>query len=190
MIQISAKQRIIQSFSPDLGISFPPLGDNEGDEGPMMIETEIGGHCVHCMYVDGGSASEILYEHCFKRLRRKIRYQMVPATAPLIGFSGEVIWPIGQVILLLKIGDKEHATSAWMKFLIIRSQSPHNEMIGTRWSWPQRLLAVPSTAHGVLKFPDKGGVLTLRSSKIIPLECTMVSEPAEETPVVNQRMEE
>ncbi|GJT05988.1 reverse transcriptase domain-containing protein [Tanacetum coccineum] len=38
-------------------------------EGSMIIEAEIGGHCLHRMYVDGGSSSEILYEHCFNRFR-------------------------------------------------------------------------------------------------------------------------
>lgn len=30
---------------------------------------------------------------------------MVPATTPLMGFNGEIIWPIGQISLLTKIGD-------------------------------------------------------------------------------------
>ncbi|GJU59979.1 retrovirus-related pol polyprotein from transposon TNT 1-94 [Tanacetum coccineum] len=37
------RQRVIQSFSPDLKISFPPLGDEDREEGPMIIEAEIGG---------------------------------------------------------------------------------------------------------------------------------------------------
>nr|GEX19177.1 hypothetical protein [Tanacetum cinerariifolium] len=37
-------------------------------EGPMIIELEIRGHFIHRMYVDEGSASEILYEHSFNRL--------------------------------------------------------------------------------------------------------------------------
>nr|GEY39793.1 hypothetical protein [Tanacetum cinerariifolium] len=40
--------------------SFPPLGEGDGTEGPMIIEAEIGGHFIHRIYVDGGSASEIL----------------------------------------------------------------------------------------------------------------------------------
>nr|GEW51674.1 reverse transcriptase domain-containing protein [Tanacetum cinerariifolium] len=44
--------------------SFSPWkqqeGENKGIEGPMIIEAEIGGHYIHRMYVDGGSASEIL----------------------------------------------------------------------------------------------------------------------------------
>ncbi|GKD90368.1 hypothetical protein Tco_1365875 [Tanacetum coccineum] len=33
-----ARQRITQSFSPNTEISFPPLDEDEGTEGPMIIE--------------------------------------------------------------------------------------------------------------------------------------------------------
>ncbi|GKG10210.1 hypothetical protein Tco_0338956, partial [Tanacetum coccineum] len=105
-----AKQRITQNFSPDLEISFPPLGEEDETEGLMIIEEEISGHFIHHKYVDGGSSLKILYEHCFKRLRPKVKNQMVPATTPLIGFSGDVIWPMGQTPLLVKIGDAEYST--------------------------------------------------------------------------------
>ncbi|GKB67067.1 reverse transcriptase domain-containing protein, partial [Tanacetum coccineum] len=144
-----ARQRITQSFSPNPEIFFPPLGEDEGTEGPMIIEAEIGGHCVHRMYVDGGSASEILYEHCFNRLRPEIRKQLIPATTPLIGFSGEIIWLIGQIQLLVKIGDEEHSASAWMNFMVVRSSSPYNGIIGR--PEVRKLQEVPSTAHGMLK---------------------------------------
>ncbi|GJX78631.1 reverse transcriptase domain-containing protein [Tanacetum coccineum] len=74
--------------------------EDEGTEGPMIIGEEIGGHCIHRMYVDGGSASEILYEHFFSQLRPEIKNQLMPATTPLIKFSVEIIWPIGQIQLL------------------------------------------------------------------------------------------
>ncbi|GJZ08897.1 hypothetical protein Tco_0543180 [Tanacetum coccineum] len=44
-----AKQKVTQSFSPETTISFPPLGDEDGTEGPMIIEAETGGHFVHRM---------------------------------------------------------------------------------------------------------------------------------------------
>ncbi|GJX44771.1 reverse transcriptase domain-containing protein [Tanacetum coccineum] len=88
--QNAVRQKITQSFSPDLEISFPSLGNDEGAEGPLIIEAEVGGHQVHRMCIDGGSSFEILYEHRFNRLRPKIRNQMVPATTSLVGFSGEI----------------------------------------------------------------------------------------------------
>ncbi|GJU21853.1 reverse transcriptase domain-containing protein [Tanacetum coccineum] len=113
-----ARQRIIQRFSPDPEISFPPLGDEDRTEGPMIIEAEIEGHFVHRIYVDRGPASKILYEHCFNRLRPEVKNQMVSATAPLIGFSQEIIWPMGQILLPVKIWDANHSTSIWMNFVV------------------------------------------------------------------------
>ncbi|GJT30909.1 reverse transcriptase domain-containing protein [Tanacetum coccineum] len=111
-------------------ISFPPLEEEDGTEGPMIIEAEMGGHFVHRMYVDGGSSLEILYEHSFNRFLLEVKSQMIPAATPLVGFSGEIIWPLGQISLLIKIGDEEHSTSAWMNFVVVRLPSPYNGIIG------------------------------------------------------------
>ncbi|GKD19884.1 hypothetical protein Tco_1209042 [Tanacetum coccineum] len=153
-----AKQRITQTFSPETMISFPPLGEEDGTEWPMVIEAE------------------------------EIRNQMVPATTYLAGFSGEIIWPLGQISLLLKIGDEEHSISAWMNFMVVRSHSPCNRIIGR--PGVRRIKAIPSITHGMLKFPVTGRTVTLRSSRIIPLECAMISEPKTQQPVVDQVTEE
>ncbi|GJV21757.1 reverse transcriptase domain-containing protein [Tanacetum coccineum] len=188
MIKAVAKQKVTQSFSPETTISFPPLGDEDGTEGPMIIEAEIGGHFVHRMYVDEGASSEILYEHCFVRLRPEIRSQMVSPTTYLTGFSGETIWPLGQISLLVKIGDEGHSTSAWMNFIVVRSPSQHNGIIGR--SGIRKIRAIPSTAHGMLKFPVEGGTVTLRSRRIIQMECAMISGPSTRPPDVGKILEE
>nr|GEV96896.1 hypothetical protein [Tanacetum cinerariifolium] len=133
--------------------------EDEGTEGPMIIETKIGGHCVH-------------------------------PTTPLIGFSGKIIWSIGQIQILVKIRDEEHSASAWMNFMVVRSQSPYNEIIGR--PGVRKLQAVPSTAHGMLKILVEEGVITLKSSKLVPLECAMVSGPGETSlaakPIIEERV--
>ncbi|GJY49851.1 reverse transcriptase domain-containing protein [Tanacetum coccineum] len=96
------------------------------------------------------------------------------------GFSGEIIWPLGKLSLQVKIGDEEHSTSAWMNFVVVRSSSPYNRIIGR--PGVRKIQAVSSTAHKMIKFPVTGGVLTLRSSKIIPIECASVSGPEEQPP--------
>ncbi|GKG29024.1 hypothetical protein Tco_0416389, partial [Tanacetum coccineum] len=47
---------------------------------------------------------------------------MIPATTPLVGFSGEIIWTLGQIPLLVKIGDEEHSTSTWINFMVVRTR--------------------------------------------------------------------
>ncbi|GKC22177.1 hypothetical protein Tco_1024327 [Tanacetum coccineum] len=94
----------------------------------------------------------------------------------------------GQVSLLVKIGDEEHSTSAWMNFMVVRSHSPYNVIIGR--PCVRRIKAIPSTAHGMLKFPVTGGTVTLWSSRIIPLECVMISGPRMQQHVVDKVTEE
>ncbi|GKB85076.1 reverse transcriptase domain-containing protein [Tanacetum coccineum] len=53
-----------------------------------------------------------------------------------------------------------------------------------------RIQALPSTEHGMIKFPVMGGILTLKGSKIIPVECAMVSGPEEQPILVNKVKEE
>nr|GEX56529.1 hypothetical protein [Tanacetum cinerariifolium] len=120
--EIVARQRITQSFFLNPEIFFPPLEEDEGTEGPMIIEAKIGCHCVHHMYVDGRSASEII---------------------------GKIIWPIGKIQLLAKIRDEEHSALAWMNFMAVRSQSSYNGIIGR--PGVRKLQAVLSTSHEMLK---------------------------------------
>ncbi|GJZ44312.1 reverse transcriptase domain-containing protein [Tanacetum coccineum] len=182
------RQKVTQSFARVKEITFPPLTANKGTEGPLVIEAEIGGHAVHRMYVDGGSSMEVLYEHCFNRLRPEIKSQMVPATTSLTGFSGETIWPLGQLRLLVTIGDAEHSTKAWMNFMIVRSLSPYNGIIGRPGI--REIQAVPSTAHGMLKFPVNGGIVTIRSTILTPTECaTIASTPKDSAKKAEARYE-
>nr|GFA66008.1 reverse transcriptase domain-containing protein [Tanacetum cinerariifolium] len=118
----------------------------------MIIEAKIGCHYVHRMYVDGRSALKVMYEHYFSRLCLEIKKQLIPATTPLIGFSGEIIWLIG---------------------------------LGVR-----KLQAVPSTTHGMLKIPVERGVITLKRSKLVLLEYTMVFGPGETSSAVKPITEE
>nr|GEW52903.1 reverse transcriptase domain-containing protein [Tanacetum cinerariifolium] len=69
-------------------------------------------------------------------------------------------------------GDADHSTRAWMNFMIVRSLSPYNGIIGR----PEirEIQAVPSTAHEMLKFPVEGGIVTIHSTILKPAECTLV----------------
>ncbi|GJR14811.1 hypothetical protein Tco_0797463 [Tanacetum coccineum] len=113
---------------------------------------------------------------------------MVPATTSLVGFSGEIKWPLGQVTLLVKVGEDKHSYSMDWTSWCVRSTSPFKGII--RRPGLRKMKAVPSTTHGMIKFSVMGGTLTLRSSKIIPIECAMISGPEDQPPPVNKVKEE
>ncbi|GKE01474.1 hypothetical protein Tco_1389457 [Tanacetum coccineum] len=104
-----------------------PNDEDEGTKDLMIIEAEIGGHCIHRMYVDDGSTSKIL------------------------------------------------------------SPSPYNRIIGR--PGVRKLQAVPTTAHGMLKRPVERGVITLKSSRLVPLECALVFGPEETLPATKPIVE-
>ncbi|GKD36909.1 hypothetical protein Tco_1257116, partial [Tanacetum coccineum] len=141
------RQKVTQSFECVSEITFPSLTTNSGIEGPLVIEAKIGGYMIHRIYVDEGSSTEVLYEHCFNRHQPEIKNQMVPTTTSL---------PLGQLRLLVTIGDADHSIKAWMNFMIVRSLSPYNGIIGRPGI--QEIQAVPSTAYRMLKFPVDGGI--------------------------------
>nr|GEY28167.1 reverse transcriptase domain-containing protein [Tanacetum cinerariifolium] len=68
--------------------------------------------------------------------------------------------------------DADHSTRAWMNFMIVRSLSPYNGIIGRPGI--REIQAVPSTAHEMLKFLVEGRIVTIRSTILIPAECTSV----------------
>ncbi|GKD09209.1 hypothetical protein Tco_1188894 [Tanacetum coccineum] len=44
---------------------------------------------VRRIYVDGGSSSEVMYEHFFRNLRAKTKAKLKESRTPLVGFSNE-----------------------------------------------------------------------------------------------------
>nr|GEV53781.1 reverse transcriptase domain-containing protein [Tanacetum cinerariifolium] len=58
--QDQPKRHVSERRSDFRGQPREGRGSNRGTEGPLVIEMEIGGHMIHCMYVDGGSSMKAL----------------------------------------------------------------------------------------------------------------------------------
>ncbi|GJX54785.1 reverse transcriptase domain-containing protein [Tanacetum coccineum] len=87
---------------------------------------------------------------------------------------------MGQLRLPVMVGNTEHSTTAWMNFMVIRSPSPYNGIIGRPGI--SAIRAVPSTAHGMLKFPVDGGIVTIYNTAAPPRECNTVTCDVPQTP--------
>ena len=59
---------------------------------------------MHLVLVDNNSSADILYYLTFQQVRID-REQLVPVNAPLVGFEGMRVFPIGVVMLSVIMGD-------------------------------------------------------------------------------------
>ncbi|GJR58106.1 reverse transcriptase domain-containing protein [Tanacetum coccineum] len=87
---------------------------------------------------------------------------------------------IGRHLIHRMYVDRVHSTKALMNFMIVRSLSPYNGIIGRPGI--REIQAVPSIAYGMLKFPVDGGIVTIRRTILIHAECVTVITSSKEIP--------
>jgi hypothetical protein len=80
-------------------IAFPALGSVAPSMAPMVISAQIAETMIRKIYINGGSASDIMYEHCFNGFPSYIKSQMKPTTTTLMGFTGDTLRPFRQLTL-------------------------------------------------------------------------------------------
>ena len=81
---------------------------------------------------------------------------LVPTNAPLVGFRGTKVYPIGVVTLLVTVSDYPQQITKDVTFFVVDYSSAYNAILGrpTLNSWK----AIISTYHLMIKFPTKYGV--------------------------------
>ncbi|GJZ67778.1 hypothetical protein Tco_0631018 [Tanacetum coccineum] len=90
-------------------------------------------------------------------------YQEVPSigysNTPLVGFSGEQSWPLGEIPLEVMIGEGLIAVTKPLTFVILKSDSPHDLLLGR--TAMQQMGIVVSIVHGAIKFHTPRGIGTI-----------------------------
>ena len=94
---------------------------------------------------------------------------LVPTNAPLVGFGGTKVYPLGAITLLVTIGDCPQQITRDVTFLVVDYSSANNAIIGrpTLNLWK----AVTSTYHLMIKFPTKFEVGELRGDQVAVCKC-------------------
>nr|GEV76087.1 hypothetical protein [Tanacetum cinerariifolium] len=112
--------------------------------------------------MDGRSLCEIIYKSCFEKVNPTIKTTKVDFKTPLVGFSGERSWFVGEFSLEITIGDTPLSRIKILNFVIVRSNSPHNMLLGR--TTMQRMGIVVSTIHEAIKFHTEKGIGTALST--------------------------
>ncbi|GKB79303.1 hypothetical protein Tco_0946198 [Tanacetum coccineum] len=69
-------------------LTFPTIPRSQLTDEPIILEGIVEGNRVRRILVDGGSSSEIMYEHCFRNLDINIGSRLRRCKAPMIGRTG------------------------------------------------------------------------------------------------------
>ena len=70
----------------------------------LVVSTRVGDYNMHWVLVDNGSSTDILYYLAFQQMRID-KERLIPTNAPLIGFVGSRVFPLGAVTLFVVVGD-------------------------------------------------------------------------------------
>nr|XP_043626061.1 uncharacterized protein LOC122597515 [Erigeron canadensis] len=109
-----------------VAISFPPVEDEKASDAPIIIGAIVGNHPVKRIHLDTGSGCEIMYEHCFLKLKATLRKKRKDNISPLVGFSNERAWSLGKITLNVTVGEAPRIRSEVLTFVIVRAESPYN----------------------------------------------------------------
>ncbi|GAV70299.1 hypothetical protein CFOL_v3_13797 [Cephalotus follicularis] len=129
--------------------------------------------------IDSGSSTDILYKHAFDQLKITTD-QLRPVKTPLVGFAGEMVYPLGSIDLSVVAGTAPHRTHVQITFLVVDTPSPYNAIIGRPCL--NLLEAIVSTRHLVMKFPTRFGVGEVRGDQQVARQCykTVVMDKGKE----------
>ena len=114
---------------------------------------------MHRALIDNGSSVDILYYPAFQQMRID-RERLTPTNAPLVGFGGTKVFPLGVITLAVTTGDYPQQITKEVTFLMVDCSSAYNAILRrpTLNSWK----AVTSTYHLMIKFSTEYGVEELR----------------------------
>nr|GEU57179.1 reverse transcriptase domain-containing protein [Tanacetum cinerariifolium] len=145
-------------------ITFPPV--TKVNNAPIVIEAKVFGRRVGRVYMDSGRSCEVIYEHYFEKLNSTIKAFKVDLKTPLVGFSGERSWSVGEIPLEITIGEAPLSRTETLNFVIVRSDSSHNMLLGRiamqKWgSWSHRC-----TSHQVSHKKGIGMGIKANPSKV------------------------
>ena len=93
-------------------IDNPIIGFTEEDawrlhhphDDAFVVSIRVRDYNTHKVLVDNGSSTDILYYPAFQQMRIE-KEQLIPTNAPLVGFEGTRVYPLGVVTLPVMIGD-------------------------------------------------------------------------------------
>ncbi|XP_057808455.1 uncharacterized protein LOC131022931 [Salvia miltiorrhiza] len=143
----------------------------------LVFSAEVANCIVHRIFVDTGSAVNIIYKDCLTAIA--LNASLKPVGAPLYGFTGEAITPIGSIEFPMIWGQVGASRTRILRFLVVDLPKPSYNIIVGRLAL-DAFQAMISMYYLKMKFPlEEGCVGEVCGNQILSKECHVRSLTAQ-----------
>ena len=104
-------------------------GTHQPHDDALIVTINIASFTTRQVMVDDGSSADILYLPAYQQMRLN-KDKLRPMDAPLVGFTGDKVCPVGIVTLPITIGTHPKSVSKTVDFLVVNCPSAYNAIIG------------------------------------------------------------
>ncbi|KAK3035414.1 hypothetical protein RJ639_032942 [Escallonia herrerae] len=162
------------------GVSLP-------HDDALVITLHIDAFQVKRILVDTGSSADIIFEDAFNQMGIS-NDRVKPISFPLYGFTGASAPVKGIASLTVIAGEGPRQAIRTLDFLIVKVRSSYNGILGrTRLN---KLQAVTSTYHLIMKFPTPAGAGFVKGDQILARWCYVASCKTEDTLSIDDQRDE
>ena len=95
----------------------------------LVVSIRVEDYNMHRVLVDNGSSADILYYLAFQQMGIN-RERLILTNAPLVGFMGTKVLPVGAIILSVVVGDYPQQNAKNVTFLVVDCSSAYNAILG------------------------------------------------------------
>ncbi|RWW65214.1 hypothetical protein BHE74_00027480 [Ensete ventricosum] len=146
----------------DLDVTFKSGGEEyPSHDDALMISIRMANAYVKRVMIDTRSSTDILYFDAIQKLGLTDK-DLVTLTSTLTGFTGDFVSPLGATTIPVTFGGEPKSKTLMVSFIVVKLPSAYNAIIGRLTL--NRLKAIVSTYHRLLKFPTRTGVGEVRSN--------------------------
>nr|GEU90915.1 hypothetical protein [Tanacetum cinerariifolium] len=161
----TSKRRSMEESVKRTGeITFPPVSGVNNSSDLVIVKVQVYERQVNRVYMDSGRSCEVIV--LFLK----------------VDFLGEHYWPLTEVPLEITIGESPFVRTKDLNFLIVRSDSPHNLLLGR--TAMQRMSIVVSKIYEAIKFYTPRGIGTVFSTCVDAEERVIVNDKYLEPTIV------
>ncbi|KAJ9546290.1 hypothetical protein OSB04_018833 [Centaurea solstitialis] len=130
----------------------------------LVIQLTIGNCSTKRILIDRGSSTNVIFADTLKVMGIE-RSEIVRRSTTLIGFNGDPMNTLGEIILPIFAKGINKQT----KFNVVDCQSAYNVILGRPWI--HEMKAIPSTYHQKIKFPSPWGIQEIASENKEHSDC-------------------